>query len=396
MLGGDLNAYSVALSFYEAYGVTSHAFVRYRCGATENSKFIKTHICSGIDDLSVAIPELLKFAAEHPHRELYLIPCADWYVSMLEAAGGALSAIYEVCIPDRRHFSMLSDKLRFYNFMEQAGIKYPEYESFGPEENISDEKLSRFTYPAVIKPSDSTEYWKNPFPDMKKVYFPKNKSESEAVIKRILDSGYAKRVILQRLIAPARHGVLTTLSTADGRVVRAVRGDVIMQQTGRTSYGNHAAIIIRALDGISYQLIKFLNGISYVGIANIDLISDADVTYALEVNLRQGRSSDYLRSAGVSLAEYLVKFSRGENITPDFSYKEAYWHYPRHSDVRKYSSPADVIRADRLIAEGKAFSPYGNSYDGVKRKIYAVLHSLRLSEALRSDAEYQGGKGNGK
>ena len=44
LMGGDLNAYSVALAFCEAYGVISHAFTRSRCGATEYSKFIKSRI----------------------------------------------------------------------------------------------------------------------------------------------------------------------------------------------------------------------------------------------------------------------------------------------------------------------------------------------------------------
>ena len=53
LLGGDLNAYSVALAFREHFGVRSHAFMKYKCGATANSSFIKTHISSGIDTVRI-------------------------------------------------------------------------------------------------------------------------------------------------------------------------------------------------------------------------------------------------------------------------------------------------------------------------------------------------------
>ena len=103
LLGADLNAYSVALAFHEAFGVTSRVFGRYRCGATENSSFIKTHICSGIDDVRIAIPELLKFADDNPGGELFLIPCADWYVAMLESVRDMLFGIYNIYIPNGKY-----------------------------------------------------------------------------------------------------------------------------------------------------------------------------------------------------------------------------------------------------------------------------------------------------
>ena len=40
LLGADLNCYSVARAFHEAYGVKSHAFGRYVLGATQHSKII--------------------------------------------------------------------------------------------------------------------------------------------------------------------------------------------------------------------------------------------------------------------------------------------------------------------------------------------------------------------
>ena len=38
ILGQDLGAYSVAKAFYEAFGVKSYAFGRYRCGISDFSR----------------------------------------------------------------------------------------------------------------------------------------------------------------------------------------------------------------------------------------------------------------------------------------------------------------------------------------------------------------------
>ncbi len=387
-MGGDLNAYSVALAFREAYGISSYAFTRHRCGATENSKFIKTHICPGFRDIRIAIPELLKFAAENSSAELFLIPCADWYVAMLEDASAALSELYHIHIPDKNIWQKLSDKCGFYDSAKKAEIPYPEYVSFEPGEKITDKKITGVPYPAVLKPSDSTEYWNNPFPNMRKVYFPENRYEAEKTIDKIFNSGYGKRIILQKKIGTNNtNKVLTTFSDSNGRVVRCVYGDVVLEEIGKTSFGNHSAIITVSPDEICFKLIDFLNGIKYTGFANFDIMSDGNKKYVLEINMRQGRSCDYLRAAGVNIAELLVRSARGENIEPDFSYKKIYWHYPPHKSVIKYSNVKNADRAASFVNEGVDYSPYNNSYEGVKRRIYVKIHNARLSNSIKKNFE---------
>ncbi len=384
LLGADLNAYSVARAFFEAYGVKSHVFARYRCGATENSNFIKTYIRSGIDDLRIAVPELLKFADENSGAELFLIPCADWYVAMLQSAKDMLVGIYNIHIPQRDVWKRLSDKHEFYQLMRSEGIAYPDYEAFSSAENVGKNALSGFEYPAVVKPSDSTEYWKHPFVDMQKVYFAKNSVEAELIIRRIFESGYDKRIILQKRVgSSAQNRVLTTFSDKRGVVVRAVFGEVILEEVGKTSYGNHSAIITLPLDGICHQIIAFLNKIKYVGVANIDIMTDGTRDYVLEINTRQGRSCDYLRAAGVNIADLFVKAAFSEIIEPDFSYKEVYWHYPPHKTVTAYSSEAGALRAEQLKSIGASFSPYVNSSEGILRRAYVRLHNIRLGRAIK-------------
>lgn len=388
LMGGDLNAYSVALAFREAYGVSSYAFTRYRCGATENSKFIKTHICPGFSDIKVAIPELLKFAAENSSAELFLIPCADWYVSMLEDASGVLSDLYNIQIPNKNIWQNLSDKCGFYEAAKKAELPYPEYVSFEYGEKITDKKIAGVQYPAVLKPSDSIEYWNNPFQNMRKVYFPESRYEAEKTIEKIFASGYRKRIIVQKKIGSNyTNKVLTTFSDSNGRVVRCVYGDVALEEIGKTSFGNHSAIITVPLDEICFKLIDFLNVIKYSGFANFDIMTDGNEKYVLEINMRQGRSCDYLRAAGVNIAELLVRNARRENIEPDFSYKEIYWHYPPHKSVIKYSDAKNADRAEKFANEGRDYSPYDNSFEGITRRLYVMVHNIRLSNSIKSNYE---------
>lgn len=386
LLGADLNAYSVALAFFEAYGVKSHVFARYRCGATEFSRFIKTHITAGIDDVKRAVPALLKFAAENTGAELFLIPTADWYVEMLEEARRSLSGLYEIHIPEKNMWRKLSDKCEFYSYMKDFGIPHPLYVSFGRTDEVGEEILSRVPYPAVIKPSDSTEYWRYPFPDMKKVYFPKTPKEAREILGRIFSSGYGGRVILQRLVGGHHSNrVLTTVSDKRGRVVRAVLGDVILEEVGKTSFGNHSAIITVPLDNLSFKLVDFLNKIGYTGIANFDIMTDGTERYVLEMNARQGRSCDYLRAAGVNLGRLLVEMANGKNIEADLSYKTVYWHYPPNKAVMRYADEEGRKRAERLILEGAEYNPYENKYEGVVRHAYVALHNGRLLRRIERD-----------
>ncbi len=384
ILGADLNAYSVALAFRDFFGVDSHVFARYRCGATENSKFITTHINKGIDDVSVAVPELLKFAAENNGAELFLIPSADWYVEMLTEARSRLGGIYSIYMPKKEIWRAVSDKAEFYRLMQKAKIPHPPYFAFKKGDGLSRDKLEAFGFPAVIKPSDSSLYWKNPFHDMRKVYFPEGFRESVETVNKIFNSGYDGSVIFQKKIGTDdKNRVLTTVSDSQGRVVRAVLGEVILEERGKTSQGNHAAIITRPLDELSFKLIDFLRETGYTGIANIDIICAGEEKYVLELNPRQGRSCDYLRAAGVNIADLIVRCSKGENVTPDFSYRKIYWHHPPHDVVMKYAGGDVKEEAEELLREGREYTPYVNGYEGAVRKAYVYIHNIRMRRAMK-------------
>ena len=249
---------------------------------------------------------------------------------------------------------------------------------------MTDSQLSAIDYPAVLKPSDSSEYWRNPFPDMRKVYFVNDADSARKIAERIFDSGYRRSVILQKTVGGKDgNGVLTTYSDKHGRVVRAVLGKVVLEECGKTSYGNHASIITQPLDQISFELIDFLNSVEYTGFANFDIMSDGKKKYVLEVNTRQGRSCDYLRASGVNISRLIVENALSDNLFPEFLYKEIYWHYPSHKTVLKYCSDGVREKIDRLENNGLGYTPYVNEYENLRRRVYAAVHDMRLRKAMK-------------
>ena len=176
--------------------------------------------------------------------------------------------------------------------------------------------------------------------------------------------------------------MLTAYSDKRGKVIRAVLGEVVLEECGKTSFGNHSAIITRPLDKLSFELIDFLNRVGYSGFSNFDIMVDGKDKYVLEINTRQGRSCDYLRAAGVNIARLIVENAFSENIAPDFSYREIYWHYPPHKTVLKYCSDGVRESIEHLENIGRGYTPYDNGCEGLRRRIYVALHNRRLSKAI--------------
>jgi D-aspartate ligase len=382
LLGADLCAYSVARAFHEYSKAVSHAFGRYKCGLTGFSKIVKTHVCAGLDDIKIAGPALFDFASARGGEKMLLIPCSDSYVEIAAGVSDNFPDYYTSVLPRRDLRHLLREKTVFYSFLEKYKIPYPKTAVISYS-NRKKEIVDEFLYPAVIKPADSAEYWRScKFPGMRKVYFPSDKTEAANIIDKLYENGYRGKIALQeRIGGDAPKISVLTVFMQNGRAVRAVYGRVILEETGATSYGNHAAIITAPLTSLSKKLIKMLEELGYEGFANFDIISDGKNDYALEVNLRQGRSCDYMRAAGVNIGELISKSVKGEKIETALNVGKVYWHYPCHEVVRALCDVSDLKEAEELMSAGLEFSPLEYPPDTEKsilRRAYVEHHSKRL------------------
>ena len=392
ILGGDLGAYSMARSFAEGLGVFSYVFARDRLAICETSSFINLTVVKNLDDPNVAVSVLIDFAKEHTNEALMLIPTADWYMEMLQYSRETLSKYYNFSIPDFEIWRAFTEKSSFYEILSANGVSYPKTVSFSGVE-IEKIKKSEFVLkpPYVLKPSDSALYWKNSFEGMQKVYFPYSKEDVCLISEKIFASGYEGKIIVQErlldtddegFVSEPRAMVLTTFSDHSGRVVRAALGEILLEEDAPTARGNYSAIVTAPLNDFCQKLIGLLEKYRYHGIANFDILEVGGKYFCLELNARSGRSSDYVRAAGINLANALVKDALGIRMEKIFNYDSILWSaVPLNCLYKRPRDKTLLCRAESLIAEGMYSSPFDSELDrGFLRRIYVMIHLRRQAK----------------
>ena len=395
ILGADMNAYSMAAAMAEAEGLSSYCLARYKTGVSSYIGFIKMEVVPDLTTAKTATAALFDFADRHIGERLLLIGAADWYVELMEKCRDELSKKYHFLIPPYELWERLKNKKTFGDMVAKHSIPHPKTVIL---ENGKTDKNAylQLRYPAVLKPSDSTEYWRHPFVGMRKVYFPKSVDEAILTAEKIFASGYEGAVLLQEKIGgdSPKMSVLTAFFTREAKCVRAVLADVLLEENAPSAKGNYSALITRELDSLSRSLIEMLEREGYTGIANFDIIGDGENRYVLECNTRQGRSSDYTRAAGVNLGALLLADQRGESIKESFAYKEVYWHAVPHDCVMKHATDKDLLaKANLIFARGEDDGPYKPRAAlriGLMRRLYLFVHNRR---ERRRYSEYQAVKG---
>lgn len=384
LLGGDLNCYSVARAFHEAYGITSIAIGRYFLGATNHSKFIDFRVEENITDPKRAMVVLkeLSDSFKDSGKKLILMGCTDEYAEFIIDYKEQLKHMFVVPYIDSDLKNKLVEKELFYEICEQYGLDYPKTYIF----NKGDETTSfGFNYPVIVKASDSISFFQNSFEGMNKAYLVNDEDEFTKVIKEIYSHGYEKSMIIQDFIPgdDSNMRVLTCYSDKNAKVKMMCLGHVLLEEHTPKGIGNHAAIITEYDKEIMEKYKAFLEDIGYVGFSNFDIKYDTrDNTYRVfEINLRQGRSNFYVTSSGNNVAKYVVE-DRIENKELDLKIQteEHYWHVIPSRVVYKFVKDSSLIeKCKKLDREGKSGSSYGYSYDlsgNFKRRLYLTLYGI--------------------
>ena len=396
LLGGDLNAYSMATSLKRGRGLNSIVLARDRLAICDGPDYIKLHTVGNLDDHNVAVPVLLDIARRYPGSRLLLIPCADWYVEAVEYARDVLSPHYFMHLPDFATWRAVSDKASFAALMDSFSVPHPRGAVICAGESVA-AAARGLSAPYVLKPTDSTEYFRHPFPGQSKVYFPNSIGECTEISARIFDSGYGARLLIQERIGfggkSAAPATLTAYCDKSGRVICAVRGEVVLEERGKTSRGNYSAIVTSPLTKTDMRLISLLEGIGYTGIANFDLLRGDGGEVCLELNPRQGRSFDYMRAAGINLANMIVDEMCGAAQKPHFIYKEGFWREASlRTVVMNADDPALLARAVALEREGNGVFAYDHVRgEGIPHKIYVALRTARCGRRFSKYKKEAGG-----
>lgn len=370
LLGGDANAYGMARSFFEEYGVASHGIGKGAFHICQHSRLLNFEVTEPrLEDDEVFVRTLTDFAHAHAGRTLVLAPCGDNYTKMLVRNQDALRDLYRFSIMTPDQFDLLSTKERFYRTCEKHGLAFPETCEVRPE--TAEGFVPPFGFPAVVKPSNSVAYWNCDFPGKKKVYIVRDERELAWVISSVFGSSYDDALIVQDFVPgdDTRMRVMNCYSDASGKVTMMALGDVLLEEHTPAGIGSYGAIMTGHDADISERIKGFLEEIGYIGFSNFDLKYDErDGSYKLfEINPRQGRSSYFTTASGKNLARYLVSdVVYGEQRSCEVATldDEVLWTMVPLSVIREYvTEPAARERAERLIAAGKVRQSYWSPDD---------------------------------
>ena len=114
LFGGDINVYSVARAFHEAYGVKSIAYGKFLCFPCAYSAIIDYRPCLENEDEAVFLQNIRNVAAECEDKTVLVIGCGDSYVKMAAHLKDQFPANVKCNYISGELLDRLTDKEQFY------------------------------------------------------------------------------------------------------------------------------------------------------------------------------------------------------------------------------------------------------------------------------------------
>lgn len=378
LLGSDINTYSMARAFHEAYKIRSFVIGKRKGGPSINSKIVSFRAVPGIEEEEVFLEIMRGLAKEHPGKKLLLFGCGDDYITLIIKNKHKLPDNFITVYIDYDMLPWLIEKEKFYELCQKYSLAYPK--TFVYQKDAGTDYALPFGFPVILKPSDSVSYWHHPFPSQKKVYKLPDQQSLDTVICEIYGAGYDSSLIIQDFIPgdDSNMRVLTSYSDRNGRVVMMALGHVLLEEHTPKGIGNHALIINDYNEALLETIKIFLEKIGYIGFSNFDIKYDPrDNTYkVLELNARQGRSNFYITGAGCNIAEYVVNDRIYNKETPFTIVKnKVLWLViPKRVAFRYVRSPELRAEMRSLIKAKKIVNPLFYRGDlGFKRLSYLFI-----------------------
>ena len=308
LFGGDINVYSVARAFHEAYGVKSVAYGKYPSFPCHGSAILDYRVCPDNEDPAAFRRNVETVAGEFPDRTVLLLGCGDSYVQLAAHAKDDLPANVVAPYIDGALLDTLINKEKFYQLCDKYGIDHPA--TFIYDKSMGHDFTLPWGPPYIAKPADSVAYWACGDPSLNKVYVCPRWEELLSALDKVYAAGYQDHMVLQEFIPgdDSYMRVLTNFSDHNGQVKLMCLGHVLLEEHSPHGIGNHAVIITEHQQELCDKIRGMLEDLGYVGFSNFDIKYDQrDGKYkAFEINCRQGRSNYYVTGSGHNIATYLV------------------------------------------------------------------------------------------
>ena len=363
ILGTDNNAYGVARSLHEAYGIHSHAYGIKPLRFTRKSKIVDVEIHEGFDTEAGFMPVMdgIYDRFKDEGLPLLLTSCSDGYTALIAKYKDQLNGRFRFNYIDYDLQQKLENKEDFYAICEEYGLPYPKTVII-TEENKHDLDLG-LTYPVGLKANDSIAFVHLHFEGKKKFYKIEDAEELARVVDAIYAAGYKGDLIAQDFI-PGNSSAMYVLNAyvdTRGAVTMMCLGKCLLDECLPYEIGNYNALLTMGDQALYDQYEAFLKAIDYRGFANFDLKYDVrDNTYKVfEINIRQGRSSYYMTAGGCNFMTYPVMDLIGGK-TPPCHYHDArgLWLFVDPAVLRTYGSDVDKELIEASLKGGFTFTQW--------------------------------------
>lgn len=380
LLGSDINVYGMARSFHERYGVRSLALTTFPLVPIRNSSIIDIEVFPGLADSDGFVQAVREVGERYLGTDTkpLLVACGDGYATLVARHKDEVERYFTVASVDAPLLEQLLDKERFYQLCAQHGLDHPQTYVLhhGKHEQELEAELP-FSFPVVLKPTDTVAFARCEFPGKKKAYVLQTQEQLHTEVAKIYAADYRAALIVQEYI-PGGDGNMRVLNgyvSRHGKVQLLCLGNPLLEDHSPELIGNYTAIIDDSNAEVYERIGTFLEAIGYTGFANLDLKYDVrDQKYKLlELNPRQGRSSYFVTLAGYNLAEFLVEDRVYQRDRSDvvLGSRESLWlGIPKQILLRYAEDSPAKRRAVALINKGK----YGSTLFYRKDR-----HPLRLA-----------------
>ena len=250
LLASDINVYSMARAFHEAYGVKSLVVARDGSGVANHSRILDIQVVANLDETEVFLDTMNQVYREYRDKTLILVGCADHYVRLIVENKAALSDMFILPYADKEVMDNIVLKETFYNLCGKYGLDYAK--TFVYRRELGDDFTLPFDFPVVLKPSCSVSYNKHAFVGQHKVYFIDEIGELKAALKQIYENGYDNSMIIQERI-PGDDSQMYDLHVyvgSDHKVKLMNMGNVLLEEHTPKGIGSNAATIVECHEDI--------------------------------------------------------------------------------------------------------------------------------------------------
>ena len=309
LFGGDINVYSVARAFHEAYGVRSIAYGKYPSFPCRGSAILDYRVCPDNESEEAFRRNVEMVSRQFPDKKIILLGCGDSYVQLAAHCRDSLPENVIAPYIDGALLDTLINKEKFYQLCDRYGIDHPA--TFIYDKSMGHDFTLPWGPPYIAKPADSVAYWACGDHSLAKVYICQSWEELLESLDHVYAAGYSDHMVLQEFIPgdDSYMRVLTNYSDHTGQVRLMCLGHVLLEEHSPHGIGNHAVILTEQDEPLCMKIKELLESLHFVGFSNFDIKYDQrDGRYkAFEINCRQGRSNYYVTGAGYNIARLVVE-----------------------------------------------------------------------------------------